>query len=195
MVLGTIYSGSTKKLYSKDPTKLLKNQVKNITSSSLLLKPFKCIFYTHPINAKIGLKGISTDQSVIKKSGDMTIFCEVTHRAKIKSAIGCLAPFSDISRISMSAGSLVFYSLHTTLLMFTEEMLTTHIHYEGIVSTYLNVLFDVGYGCWFPWLNKKHDLSGKDCTPSRVTIIYKFYLRAMRLVSKHWHKSPWKSAM
>lgn len=180
-VLSSISSAVKFELFWKDSTEVFNQQLRNRTSSKILLQPFQKIASTQSMNAKMGLKPVPAAQNVINSTGDRTIFWESKHRYEGESAYVCLQLFSDPFHVKMSARSLVFYPLRIALLNFTKEIFRSNIQSHRTTFSYLPVCFDVENCCLLQLSSKSHERLERSRTAAIVAHLRRF-TKALRLV-------------
>lgn len=143
-------------------------------SSNRLLKQLQGSVYRQPMNAKIGMKASFTAWYIIIISVDMTMFWKVKHRDGGESAIGPLQLLSDKPHFSMSAPSLILYSLRKILLYFNEEVHRNYIFPIKTIFVHIPVRFDVDHFSPSGMPCKIREGTENDCKCSRVAILETF---------------------
>lgn len=138
------------------------------------------------MRSEIGRKAVCAAEKVVKDSTDRNISWKYQKRDRMESTIGCMQLFSDTSRVSLSAGSLVFYYLHVKLLNFAKKRRKKLIMSSITVCAYLSARFDSTF----------IDESGRTRQEGQENVVYEnktpleglYYKHFTRLLSSFFRK-------
>ena len=130
---------STQVIYKRNPVNALCDQVRSSYSNDIGISPCERGFFSHPLNAAIGLSAIPLVEKAVKSSSDPEVLWETAKCDGTQSMVGCLQVYSDKSVTSLTSHSFVFYPLHLTLINFSEERRRSLIGNGSTVVAYLPV--------------------------------------------------------